>query len=244
MKVLIVDDEPLARARISRLLELMPDWQVVGEAANGHEALMQVEELQPDVVLMDIRMPGIDGLEAARHIANYDSPPSVIFTTAYGDHALEAFDAQALGYILKPVQKEKLEEALSRAQQVTRSQLAAINDETSFGAARTHIASKQRGGMQLIPLKDVLFFQADQKYVTVRHVNGEVIIEDSLKSLEEEFGEQFTRIHRKTLVAKRHLKGVARDTEGRFLVMLNGCDEQPEVSRRHVSEIKALLSSM
>lgn len=244
MKVLIVDDEPLARARLNRLLDLMPEWQAVGEAANGRDALIQVETLQPDVVLMDIRMPGIDGLEAARHIANYDNPPSVIFTTAYGDHALEAFDAQALGYLLKPVQREKLQEALSRAQQVTRTQLAAINEETPFGASRTHIASKQRGGMQLVPVKDVLYFQADQKYVTVRYIGGEMIVEDSLKSLETEFSEEFLRVHRKTLVSKRHLSGLLRDAEGRFLVTLNGCDETPEISRRHVTELKALLANM
>lgn len=244
MNIVVVDDEPLARARLNRLVEQTPGWSVIGEAANGREALEQVDRLQPDVILLDIRMPGIDGLEAARHLATYENPPAIIFTTAYGDHALEAFDAHALAYLLKPVQKEKLDEALSRAKQVSRAQLTAVTNESGLGAARTHIAAKQRGGMHLVPIEDILFFQADQKYVTVRHKEGEVLIEDSLKALEEEFGDLFLRIHRKTLVARRHVRGINRTPTGQFQIILKDCDETPEISRRHVSEIKAALTTL
>lgn len=242
MNIVVVDDEPLARARLNRLVEQIPEWTVVGEGANGREALEQVERFSPDVILLDIRMPGIDGLEAARHLSNYDSPPAIIFTTAYGDHALEAFDAHALAYLLKPIQKEKLEEALGRAKQVSQAQLSAVNDESGLGAARTHIAAKQRGGMHLVSVDDILYFQADQKYVTVRHTEGEVLIEDSLKALEEEFGDLFLRIHRKTLVSRKHVRGINRTPTGQFQIVLKECEETPEISRRHVSEIKSALT--
>lgn len=244
MRILVVDDEPLARARILRLVESMADAEVVAEAANGREAIQQAEHFEPDVVLIDIRMPGIDGLEAARHLNTMDKPPAVIFVTAYGDYALDAFDAHAMGYLLKPVQREKLEEALGRARQVTQAQLRAVNSETSFGSARTHISAKHRGGMMLVPVKDILYFQADQKYVTVKHTDGEVLIEDSLKSLEEEFGEIFIRIHRKTLVARRHIAGLARGNGGQFHVVLKDNDEQPEISRRHVTDVKQALNNL
>lgn len=244
MRILVVDDEPLARARILRLVDTMPDAEVVAEAANGREAIQQVEHYEPDVVLMDIRMPGIDGLEAARHLNSMNKPPAVIFVTAYGDYALEAFDAQAMGYLLKPVQREKLEEALSRARQVTQGQLSAISSETSFGASRTHISTKHRGGMMLIPVREILYFQADQKYVTVKYTDGEVLIEDSLKSLEDEFGESFIRIHRKTLVARRHITGIARGNAGQFHVILKDHPDQPEISRRHVSDVKQAITSI
>lgn len=244
MRILVVDDEPLARARILRLVDTMQDAEVVAEAANGREAIEQVEHFEPDVVLMDIRMPGIDGLEAARHLNTMDSPPAVIFVTAYGDYALEAFDAHALGYLLKPVQREKLEEALGRARQVSQAQLSALNSESNFGAARTHISAKHRGGMMLVPVREILYFQADQKYVTVKHSDGEVLIEDSLKSLEDEFGEMFIRVHRKTLVARRHISGLARGNTGQFHVVLKNHEDQPEISRRHVTDVKQAITSL
>lgn len=244
MRILVVDDEPLARARILRLIEHIADADVIGEAANGREAIEQVERFGPDVVLMDIRMPGIDGLEATHHINTLNNPPAVIFVTAYGDYALDAFDAHALGYLLKPVQREKLEVALGRASQVSHSQLAAVNSDSNFGAARTHISAKHRGGMMLIPVRDILYFQADQKYVTVKYTDGEVLIEDSLKSLESEFGDLFIRIHRKTLVARRHISGLARGNTGQFHVVLRNSDDQPEISRRHVTDVKQAITSL
>lgn len=242
MRILVVDDEPLARSRILRLVENIADAEVVAEAANGREAIEQVEHFAPDVVLMDIRMPGIDGLEATHHLNSLNSPPAVIFVTAYGDYALDAFDAHALGYLLKPVQREKLEVALGRASQVSQTQLAAVNSDSNFGAARTHISAKHRGGMMLIPVRDILYFQADQKYVTVKHQDGEVLIEDSLKSLECEFGDLFIRIHRKTLVARRHISGLARGNTGQFHVVLRNSSEQPEISRRHVTDVKQAIT--
>lgn len=244
MNILIVDDEAPARARLRRLLEDYPQARVVGEAGNGEEALNRVGELQPDVVLLDIRMPGMDGLEAARHLAQLEKPPAVIFTTAFSDYALEAFDAQAVDYLLKPVRKERLEAALQRARQVTPTQITAVNEQAEIGSVRTHISARHRGGLLLVPIDDVLFFHADQKYVTVYHTGGEVLIEDSLKSLETEFGDQVLRIHRNALVMKRALVGMERSLRGQFHVILKDSEERPEISRRHVSTVKRALQNL
>jgi two-component system response regulator AlgR len=237
--VLVADDEALARERLRRLLLELPETEVVGEAANGREVLERCRELDPDVVLLDIRMPGTDGLEAARHLAEFDRPPAVIFTTAFGEHALEAFDAQAVDYLVKPVRRHRLEQALARAARLTRAQLAAL-DEAREGR-RTHLSARRQGEIELIPVEEVLYLQADQKYVTVRHGNGEALIEDSLKALEEEFDDRFIRVHRAALVARTALAGLERTDDGGHRVRLRGCDEHLEVSRRHLAELKRLL---
>ena len=174
MRILIVDDEQLARDRLARMIDGFAQHEVVGEAGNGVEAVQVASSMQPEVVLMDIRMPGMDGLEAARHIVEIEEPPAVIFCTAYEEHAVEAFDLQAVGYLLKPVRKENLETALGKAQRVNKAQLAALAEEQP--PRRTHISARTRNGIELIPVDDVRYFQADQKYVTVRH--GDVIHAD------------------------------------------------------------------
>src|SRR5262249_50010866 len=161
-------------------------------------------ELAPDVVLLDVRMPGIDGIEAARHMNLLEQPPAVIFTTAYDEYAMKAFDAQAVGYLLKPIRKEKLAAALAHASRLTRPQLQSVGTGTE--SRRSHIAIKLREGLKLIPLEDVQYFFAEQKYTTVRHLKGEDLIEDSLRALEDEFGSDFVRIHRNALVSVRHLE--------------------------------------
>ncbi|MGH8209857.1 MAG: LytR/AlgR family response regulator transcription factor [Steroidobacteraceae bacterium] len=237
LKVLIVDDEAPARERLKSLLVEIPDTEVVGEAANGQRSLMLTHELAPDVVLLDVRMPAMDGIEVARHLNTLAEPPAVIFTTAFDEYAVNAFDAHAVGYLLKPIRKEKLAAALARAGRLTRPQLqkiAAANSEQR----RTHIAARHREGLRLIPIEDVQFFFADQKYTTVRHSNGEDLIEDSLRTLEQEFGAAFVRIHRNALVSVRYLERIERSGAGQHFVRLRGCEAPLQVSRRMAGELR------
>jgi two-component system response regulator AlgR len=235
LKVLIVDDEPPARERLRGLLTEIGDVDVIGEAANGAEALSCVHDLAPDVVLLDVRMPGMDGLEAARHLNVLEEPPAVIFTTAYDQYAVEAFEAHAVGYLLKPVRKEQLAAALTRAGRLTRAQLQTL---AAAGTRRSHLAARRHDGLRLIPLEEVQYFLADQKYTTVRHLGGEDLIEDSLRLLESEFGASFVRIHRNALVGVKYLERIERTAEGQYFVRLRGCEAPLQVSRRMAGELK------
>jgi two-component system response regulator AlgR len=236
LKVLIVDDEPPARERLRSLLAEIADVEVIGEAVNGTEALAHTHELSPDVVLLDVRMPGMDGIEAARHLNVLEEPPAVIFTTAYDQYAVEAFEAHAVGYLLKPVRKEQLAASLVRAGRLTRAQLQRL--AAGSAARRTHIAARRREGLRLIPIEEVQYFLADQKYTTVRHVGGEDLIEDSLRLLEREFGAAFVRIHRNALVGVKYLERIERNVDGQYLVRLRGCEAPLQVSRRMAGELK------
>jgi two-component system response regulator AlgR len=187
-------------------------------------------------VLLDVRMPGMDGLQAARHLNVLEEPPAVIFTTAFDEYAVEAFAAHAMGYLLKPVRKEQLAACLARAGRLTRAQLQRLAAVTE--ARRTHIAARRREGVKLIPIEEVQYFLADQKYTTVGHVNGEDLIEDSLRLLESEFGAAFVRIHRNTLVSVKHLERIERNPEGQYFVRLRGCAAPLQVSRRMAGELK------
>lgn len=237
LRVLIVDDEPPARDLLRSMLTEIEGIEVVGEAFTGEEALKQAVALSPDVVLLDVRMPGMDGLEAARHMNVLEEPPAVIFTTAYDEYAVNAFDAQAVGYLLKPIRKEKLAAALAQAGRLTRPQLQKLTAASNV-ARRTHIAARHREGLRLIPIEDVLFFFAEQKYTTVRHLKGEDLIEDSLRALEEEFTSEFVRVHRNALVSVRHLERIERNSDGQYCVKLQGCDAPLQVSRRMAAELR------
>lgn len=243
MNVFIVDDEPLARERLKRLLLDIPGCAVVGEAGNGLAALGKIPALAPDVVLLDIRMPGMDGLECARHLSQMDEPPAVIFTTAYGEYALEAFRVHAAGYLVKPVRQDELGAALLGARRLTRPQLHQLATEAGADC-RSHISARVRGQIVLVPVRDIFYFQADQKYVTVRYAGGEVLIEESLKELEDELGERLLRIHRNALVAREHLAGLQRDEDGRQFLCFRGINERLEVSRRHFAEVRELLRKL
>jgi len=240
LRVLVVDDEPLARERLSHLVEELPEVDLAGVAASGEEALLLAGRLKPEVVLLDIRMPGMDGLETAHHLARMPEPPAVIFTTAFDQHALAAFDAQAAGYLLKPVRPEKLREALERARRPTRAQLARIAEGT--GGPRTRIAVRARDELRLIPVEDILCFVAEQKYTTLRHSGGEELIEESLKSLEEEFAGRFVRVHRNSLAAIAHVEGIERGADGQQVVRLRGGGTLP-VSRRLATDVARTLSA-
>jgi len=236
LRVLIVDDESPARERLRSLLSEIADVEVVGEAASGREALASTHDLAPDIVLLDVRMPGMDGLEAARHLTVLEEPPAVIFTTAFDQYAVEAFAAHALGYLLKPVRQEQLAAAIARAGRLTRAQLQKL--AAAGEARRSHIAARRRDGLALIPVEEVQYFVADQKYTTVRHVKGEDLIEDSLRLLESEFAGTFVRIHRNALVSVKYLEGIERHADGQYFVRLRGCEAPLQVSRRMAGELK------
>ncbi|HUW97684.1 MAG TPA: LytTR family DNA-binding domain-containing protein [Acidiferrobacter sp.] len=238
MKVLIVDDEKLARDRLRELVGEIGEYVVVGEAMNGSEAIAQTMRLNPDVLLMDIRMPGMDGLEAAMHLMGLETPPGVIFTTAYDQHALDAFEVNAVDYLLKPIRKDRLAKALSKAGRFTLQQLHEINQAQDTPMTRTHLSVHLRGNIRLVPVQDVLYFLADNKYVTVRTASEEHLIEDSLVNLEREFGESFLRIHRNALVATPYIIGIEKDGSATWQVALKGLDKRLAVSRRHAAAVR------
>lgn len=242
MNVLIVDDEQLARQRLRHMLSGMGQ-QVVGEAASGEQALQQTINSSPDVVLMDIRMPGMDGLEAAGYINQMDNPPAIIFTTAYSDHALKAFETHAVDYLLKPIKQERLANAISAAKRLTRAQIQRLRivDE---GEIRSKICVKCRGSLELVPIEDIIYFKADQKYVTLKTDDHEYLIEESLKALEQEFNHRFLRIHRNALVSENHIAGLTKNDAGHHCVLLTDTDDLLEISRRHLPSIRKKLKNL
>jgi two-component system response regulator AlgR len=244
MKVLVVDDEAPARDRLRRLLAGLDECSVCAEAANGREALEAAGTHQPDILLMDIRMPGMDGLEAARHLYALEQPPAIIFTTAYSDHAIEAFEIHAVDYLLKPVRRERLLESLRHARRLTRIQADSLQAAGGAPGTRQNICARLRGGLELIPVAEIRFFLADQKYVTVGTAQQRVLIEETLKSLEEEFAGRFIRIHRNALVAVAHLAGIERGADGYQRVRLQGIDEPLEISRRHIAAVRQCIKAL
>lgn len=240
MKILIVDDEQLARERLHRHIQEIDANIELIEAENGLVALEQSEQHTPDIVLLDIRMPGMDGIETANKLYKLKPPPAIIFTTAYDEYALDAFDSNAIAYLLKPVRKEKLDKALKSAKRLNRVQLQNIQYGES-GAKQKYLSVRIHSGVRKIELNDIFYFLAEQKYVTVKYREGEVLIEESLKSLETRFSETFIRIHRNALVSKQQLKAIRKDQQGRYLTELKDTDEKIEVSRRHVATVKKFL---
>ncbi|HIE54474.1 MAG TPA: response regulator transcription factor [Chromatiaceae bacterium] len=245
MNVLIADDEAPARERLRHLLDAIgPPYTTIGEAENGVEVLHLCTETKPDLVLLDIRMPVMDGIEAAQALTRLDAPPAVIFVTAYDQHALQAFDANAIDYLLKPIRQIRLEQALekvslfsqARRQQQLQRSLPRIEQQP-----RTHICATAGGKLQVIPVAQVRYCRADQKYVAMRTQRQELLINESLKALEREFPERFVRVHRNALVAIAYLEALEKAPNGRPHVKLQGIDESVEVSRRHVSSLRAVL---
>lgn len=243
MRVVIADDEPLARERLRSLLAAQDGVDVVAEAGNGEQALHACAELQPDLVLLDIAMPGLDGLEAARHLASFEPRPAVVFCTAYDAHALSAFEAAAIDYLMKPVRAERLAAAIARA----RTFLAGRDgqpQEHGGQQARSVLCARLRGSLRLIPLDDIHYLQAEEKYVVVHHARGEDLIEESLKSLEEEFAGRFVRIHRNCLVARHEIVELRRDHDGHVQAVLRHASTPLEVSRRCVAQVREVVRQL
>jgi two-component system response regulator AlgR len=237
MKVLIVDDEAPARDRLRRLLGEIEDCEVAGEAGNGNDALLACVTLKPDVVLLDVRMPGLWGIEVAQHLATLSEAPAVIFTTAYGDHAIDAFDAQAIGYLLKPIRKEKLARALTHASRISTPRLTQATRTANIEHRREHVCARLGDQLRLIAVSDVNYFLAGDKYVAVHHKNGQDLIDEPLKELSQEFAADFIRIHRNALVAEKRIAAIERSEDNQYSVRMRDSDELLQVSRRHATEL-------
>lgn len=241
LSVLIVDDEPLARSRLSQQLAECGhqiDLRLVGTVEGGLAALDAVDHLHPDAVLLDIMMPDMSGIEVARHLVARDTPPAIIFVTAFDEHALPAFEVQALDYLLKPVRIERLLDALQRAQRLKRNEPRIEELARTLGSARSHLTVSERGRLVLVPIEEIIYLRAELKYVTIRTEQKEHLTEESLTALEQEFGPRFVRIHRNALVAVKYLERIERGADGQYLVRLRGCAAPLAVSRRMAGELK------
>ncbi len=245
MRVLVVDDEEPARERLRQMLDDVDGYECVGLAANGEEALRLAVAERPEILLLDIRMPGLSGLEVAHHLNALAEAPAVVFTTAYDEHAIEAFEARAVGYILKPVRRNRLEAALAQAARLAPSRLVDIGSAAGLEGPRRHLCARRQGELRLIPIDDIDYLEADQKYVCVHHANGEDLIDESLKSLETEFQDRLVRIHRSVLVTVARIDRIERDPEGRSHVVLRDDSQDGGkaliISRRHVADVKRRL---
>ena len=238
MKILVVDEEPLARERLQRLLrKIRPEAQLL-EAGNGEQAMEVVALEQPDLLLLDIRMPGVDGIEVASELQGLEQPPAIIFCTAFDRYAMQALEREAVAYLLKPVREEQLRTAIGKAGRVNRMQLAQLDEEQ---LRRTHITSDSRTGLQRVAVADIRCFIAEQKYVRACYREGELLIPETLKELEQEFAPELVRVHRNSLVAMTHVVGLRREDGDGWCVELDGVSLRPAVSRRHLSDVRKTL---
>jgi two-component system response regulator AlgR len=248
LKLAIVDDEAPARSRLRDLLvdcaAALP-LEIAGEAANGPQALALLSSTPADVVLLDIRMPEMDGIEVAQHLQKLESPPQIIFTTAYDAYAIRAFELHAVDYLLKPIRLARLREALARVN--TTALLAPEILRELQAEPRANLSIQERGRIHLIPIGEVIYLKAELKYVSVRTAEREYLLEEPLTRLEQEYEQRFVRIHRNCLVAKAAIAGFERVTdaggETYWAVLLKGSTEKLAVSRRQQHIVRALAKS-
>jgi two-component system response regulator AlgR len=243
MKILIVDDEPLARERLKLLVSDLRPGTVLSTGENGLHALELINQECPDIVLMDIRMPGMDGIEAAFHISKLASPPAVVFTTAHQDHAIQAFEANAVDYLLKPVRLERLKSALDKATLISKARLESIKQHTDTDLRRQNLSSTNRGKIELIPVEEISYMKAEQKYISIGWKGRELLTDEALKSLETEFGDRFLRVHRNALVSKKHIKSLQKTDQDKYEIFVRDFDEGILVSRRHLQGVRKFLKS-
>lgn len=249
LSVLIVDDETLARVRLRDLLAdiaaEVPN-EVVAEASNGVVAAESLKERRPDVMLIDIRMPKMDGIELARHVGRLENPPAIIFVTAYDSYAVKAFELNAIDYLVKPVRAQRLAAALQKVRSI-RPTAPQVLAELQQGA-RTHLSCNERGRLLLIPVRDILYLRADLKYVTARTAAREYLLDESLTHLEQEFSERFIRLHRSVLVAREAIAGFEKcageEAEAQWQALLHGIPERLPVSRRQWPLVKSYARQM
>lgn len=240
LKVLIADDEALARNRLKDLLADIGNIEVCGEASNGLEVIELSAQRKPDIVLLDIRMPQTDGIETAKHLQTLTEPPAVIFTTAYDTHAISAFEMNAVDYLLKPIRLERLQTALQKASRLLPKQLSEMHP---LATKRTHLSIAERGRIVLIPISDIIYLRAELKYITVRTAHREYLVEASLTQLEQEFSDTFIRLHRNCLAAVAYIKGYEkRSIEGHhekhWVALFDRIPETITVSRRQQHVIR------
>ena len=233
LKILIVDDEAPARKRLQRMLEQLQDVQVTGEAATGQDALQMIALKKPDVLLLDISMPGLSGMKLAQMLQKQDSAPAVIFCTAWSDQAVEAFECDAVDYLVKPVRAERLVLALDKARR-----FLARSDS---GTGDSFIRSTVGGKVTLVPMTEVIYLSAEDKYTTAVYEGGRMLINQSLLELENEHAEILMRVHRGVLVIKNRIRGLEKAPGGRHFLHLDGCDDRPQVSRRNLPAIRKLI---
>ncbi len=245
MDILICDDELLAVERLSRLVSQL-GHQVIATAQHGQQALEMVQQFEPDVVLLDIQMPEMDGLSCAQHLAHFNPTPAIVFCTAFDEHALQAIQSQAKGYLLKPIAKDDLETVLESVTKLTQAQLTHLEKKELMEekVQRQQIAAKTYRGLELIPVENIYYFLADQKYVTVRHKNGSVLIDETLKDLETEFADRFIRIHRNALISLDYLDGLEMVSSGQYQVRCRELDERLAVSRRHLPLLRERMQNL
>lgn len=236
INILIIDDEAPARDRLRRLLGAIDGCAIAGEAGSAAEALDCIGELRPDVLLLDISMPGMSGMSLAHHLQESGAAPAVIFCTAYQDQALQAFEVEAVDYVVKPVRIERLQQALDKARRFLGPDER--RQEEQF------LRSTVGGKVALTPLHRVICLLAEDKYTTVVHEQGSTVVDDSLTELEQRFPLMFFRIHRNALVSRKHIRGLKRTSEGVAQVLLSGTELSPEVSRRNVSAVRKLLNEL
>lgn len=240
LRILIADDEAPARHRLRDLLSEIASVSVVSEAKNGKEALAQASDSNPNLVLLDIRMPQMDGIEAAGHLQKLNTPPAIIFTTAFDSYAMQAFDINAVDYLLKPIRLERLQTALTKARALLPAQLEALKPLQS---QRAYFSVAERGRVILVPVAEVIYLRAELKYTTVRTKEREYLIEDSLTSLEQEFGDRFLRLHRNCLVAQASILGYEKrheEGESHWVALLKDVPETINVSRRQQHVLRDL----
>lgn len=232
MKILIIDDEKLARERLQRLLRDIDGIDSVSEADSGNSALTAIKKEPPDLILLDIRMPGLDGMGLAHKIQVLKNSPFIIFTTAYSEHAVEAFGVEAIDYLLKPIRLEKLSEAINK-----------VRARSTLTAEPPMLRVTEKGKVSLIPLTDIIYFQADSKYVTACLNERNLLLEESLKQLESRFAEGIVRIHRNALVPQQQITGIIKTEDGEQHIQLKHGQVGPVISRRHLPEIRKLLKA-
>ncbi len=245
MDILICDDEPLAVARLSRLVTQL-GHHVVDTVSHGLQVLESVRKIKPDVVLLDIQMPEMNGLVCAQILNQMQPMPAIIFCTAYNDYALQAIQSRANGYLLKPIELQELKNVLDQVTELNQAQMTTLEKEQIMEekVKRQQIVAKTYRGVELIPIENIYYFLADQKYVTVRHKNGSVLIDETLKDLENEFSDKFVRIHRNALVAQDYIDGLEMVTSGQYQVRCREIPEKLSVSRRHLSALKEKLQNI
>lgn len=230
LKLIIADDEAPARNRLRELLADMKDIHIVAEAKNGQEAFNLANEYQPDIVLLDIRMPSMDGIEAAQHLQKMAKPPAIIFTTAFDSYAMQAFDMNAVDYLLKPIRFERLQTAIYKARALLPRQLEGL---VPLSPQRTHLSITERGRILLIPITDVIYLRAELKYITVRTSEKEYLLEESLSNLEQEFAHIFIRLHRNCLVAKAYILGYEKRYQSHDADTDSTCDVENNIQNDH-----------